>query len=57
MIEVNDISKERISGSDESSGILAEANLVFEENLIYELNGESSCTCIRHEKCCGCLLQ
>ncbi len=43
-----------------SEEILDDITLSFEENLI----GENSincdpygCTCIAHEKCCGCLLQ
>ena len=42
---------------DESTEILANVTLEFAENMLIENCDDYGCTCISHEKCCGCLLQ
>lgn len=41
----------------EEPAILAETELKFEENLIVANCDDYGCTCISHEKCCGCFIQ
>ena len=41
----------------EEPEVLSEATLTFEENLIVANCDDYGCTCISHEKCCGCFVQ
>ncbi len=45
--------------TNESSDILEDATLTFEENSIVEDSGKGdySCKCISQETCCGCFVQ
>ena len=39
-------------------GVLAQKAVTFEDNLVLASGcNPYGCTCIAHEKCCGCLLQ
>jgi len=48
-----------VRDAEESSDILQEVTLRFEENLVVQDSDcpDYGCTCISHEKCCGCFLQ
>lgn len=51
---------EQINNKCSDSKIISEIELDFEQNLIGENTSnceDYGCTCINHEKCCGCVLQ
>jgi len=59
-IASNEDFSENLDGKIQSTGILADVTLTFEENLIVDEQGGCQpygCSCISYEKCCGCLIQ
>ena len=58
--ERNENQEKELLTSRNSSEIMREVSLTFEENFIAESGSDCDpygCTCISYEKCCGCFIQ